>query len=201
MAPPQSFVCAAVHIQNSISFLVKMLKQCSVARNVDVETLLRDIGAELFYSTIILMDEDTRLFLPTNSFLGTCIDTLGKEFIFDQSKHCYSLMNTVVENPQIADVLSSHFNPSCVSTTTFIQMYEKLSRHITSKDSHVMFSLLTKFDFAQWLQKSSPKFSERSEIIDIIGNLLVTIGLYPDSKQQLCYDVSVICTLCIGFEN
>ncbi|KAG1714716.1 Ectopic P granules protein 5 [Nymphon striatum] len=190
--PPLSMTSATVHIENSIKVLIRTTNWNSVnisgAPNSQAQILL-EIGTDLFYTMISLMDEDIRAYPPTNSFIGSCIDVLGREFIYDNHLHCSTLLETIMRNPQMIDVLSPLFRPSCAPVDQFISMYSDISNFIQTKDMNLLFTLLTKFDFVHWLANSQTRPNERSAIISIIGQVIINIGIYPDEDQLIIYDI------------
>lgn len=62
----------------------------------------------------------------------------------NNEKECLRIENTVLNYPELADVLVPLFSPSTASTSTFLQAYKTIVNHCNAQYEPIALKLLSK---------------------------------------------------------
>lgn len=102
-----------------------------------------EIGCELFYYILGLINEESNLYLPTKTLYTSCLERLGQSHICGVEFQMPRLLERILEEPAIGGYLAPHFSPSNIGTVNLLYMYSKISDEI-GKNYDVAFALLSK---------------------------------------------------------
>lgn len=144
-----------------------------------------------------------------------------QRFIASNPAKTKELLFTMINSPELSSLLCPIFTPNAASGD-FVNMYDRVAETFSSSTS-ISFSLLSKvwliilcllsvvhvwfvqFDIHDWLNQSSPSYSECKRMIDCIGQALAVCGREPSSDTAMVFgvcatvSVSVNCYLNLWF--
>ncbi|XP_030323198.1 ectopic P granules protein 5 homolog isoform X2 [Calypte anna] len=182
LKPPSSCVVeAAVHVENFITALVNMYK-------VQPMPAIKQVGTSLFFTLVEYVCDETQRNPPTRLFFTSCIEILGQVFIAGSKSECKRLLQTILKNRRLCTLLSPYFTPGA-STSEFVALYEKVIGCLNEDSNEVVFMLLTKFDFTQWLSTAKPPLAERTKLLESIHLALTACGLEPEEDILMPFNI------------
>ncbi|KAF5285353.1 hypothetical protein FQA39_LY04452 [Lamprigera yunnana] len=189
-APSQALCLASVTIEHLIE-LLQIRSQSNSSTN--------EIGVELFYFLLSLINDELNSYPPTKNTLMLCIEKLGYKFICGVEYETSRLLNKILEQPHFVCLLAPHFSPVNIGTTNFLHMYSTICNDIGQR-FEIIFPLLSKFDILQWLKTKQPKITQRSEFIELVVKGLTTLNFTPATESMMLHEVFRNHLLCI-FEH
>ncbi|KAL3265469.1 hypothetical protein HHI36_009673, partial [Cryptolaemus montrouzieri] len=145
-----------------------------------------ELGVELFYYILPLLNEETTNYLPTKTLFFTCLEKLGESHICGVEFEMPRLLGRILKEPCLSEYLSPHFSPSNVCTANLLIMYKSISQEIGQKYD-VSFALLSKFDVDNWLHMKNPKLNQRSQFIEIVIKGLSALGSDPPVEAMMLH--------------
>ncbi|KAG5874036.1 hypothetical protein JTB14_007998 [Gonioctena quinquepunctata] len=170
LQPASITLCsAAVTILQTIKLLQTQLR-CNPAT--------AELGVELFYHILSLLNDKINSYPPTNRLLASCLDKLGQSHICGVEYEMPRLLQNILKDSNLAQYLAPHFSPSNVGTASLLLMYSTISNEIGQKYD-ISFAILSKFEIDNWLNKKQPKLSQRSQFIQSIMKALTSLGFEP----------------------
>ncbi|XP_056634672.1 ectopic P granules protein 5 homolog [Diorhabda sublineata] len=160
---------ASVTIQRTIKDLQSQLS-CNPAT--------AELGVELFYYILSLINEETNSYPPTKTLFSMCLEKLGQSHICGVEYEMPRLLQKILQDSNLGEYLAPHFSPCNVGTSNLLLMYSTICKEIGQKYD-VAFALLSKFEIDNWLRQKSPRISQRSQFIQSVMQALTTLGFNP----------------------
>ncbi|KAJ3604435.1 hypothetical protein NHX12_029176 [Muraenolepis orangiensis] len=173
--PPQSLAQAAVHTENFITALVNLYK-------VQQSPAVQQVGVCAFYQLVSFVCADTLRHPPTRQYLSSCVEILGQVFIQGTAAECGRVLKAILEQRRLCPLISPFFTPNA-APNQMVSLYQDVVTSLHPDSADVIFMLLTKFDFPQWLTDAQPAFSERSRLLELVHGALCVCG--PDPEADL----------------
>ncbi|KAK9871044.1 hypothetical protein WA026_010002 [Henosepilachna vigintioctopunctata] len=176
-APSSSLCAAAVFIQHTIRILQQQLN-CNPAA--------ADLGVELFYYLLPMLNEEITNYLPTKTLFSTCLEKLGQSHICGVEFEMPRLLDRIIKEPDLGQYLAPHFSPGNVGSSSLLLMYKSISEAI-GQEYDVSFALLSKFDIDNWLHNKKPKLNQRSQFIEFVIKGLSELGNEPPIQAMILH--------------
>ncbi|CAG9823224.1 unnamed protein product [Phaedon cochleariae] len=175
LQPASLNLCSsAVTIRQSIKMLQSQL-QCNPAT--------AELGVELFYYILSLMNEEMNAYPPTKTLFSTCLENLGQSHICGVEYEMPRLLQKILKEPNCGQYLAPHFCPSNVGSANLLLMYSTICKEMGQKYD-IAFALLSKFEIDNWLNNKTPKLSQRSQFIQSVIKALTTLGFEPPTDSS-----------------
>ncbi|XP_073995330.1 ectopic P-granules autophagy protein 5 isoform X2 [Rhodnius prolixus] len=187
--PPVAVTMGSVHIEQTVRALEE---KCSDLRRIgDVQLLnnIQDVGVALFYHMTYLFTEEAASYPPLKQLITTCVETLGQCFISCDEKQGPVLLTRLLETPSLSSLLGTHFSPTKSSPQLYIQLYRTLMNAVIPSNYDLIFVLLTKFEMGLWMESQKPRLSERSQLIELVGQALSSAGQSPPQDYIMIHEV------------
>nr|CAH7757239.1 unnamed protein product [Callosobruchus chinensis] len=165
----QSLCTAAVTLQQTIKMLQSQLR-CNPSS--------AELGVELFYYILSLVNEETNAYPPTKTLFACCLERLGQSHIYGIEYEMPRLLNKILSEPNLGGHLAPHFSPAKVGSSSLLLMYNTICKEIGSKYD-VAFALLSKFDIETWLNTKNPVLAQKSSFVQYVIAGLTSLGLEP----------------------
>lgn len=145
-----------------------------------------ELGVELFYYILSLLNEETLAYLPTKILFTSCLEKLGQSHICGVEYELPRLLQWILKEPNLGSFLAPHFSPVNIGTSNILLMYSTICTEIAQKYD-ISFALLSKFDIEKWLNTKIPKLSQRSQFIECIIKALSTLGYDPPVEALMLH--------------
>ncbi|KAL1505767.1 hypothetical protein ABEB36_005253 [Hypothenemus hampei] len=168
-SPAIALCTASVSIQQCIRLLQKHLQS-------NPETT--ELGIELFYHILSLLQGNILEFLPAKTLFASCIEKLGQTHIIGVENEMPRLLELVFKKPNLGGYIAPYFSPKNCGSANMLFMYSKITKEMSSK-YEIVFALLSKFEIDNWLYVKKPNLSQRSQFIENIIIALSTLGYDP----------------------
>ncbi|KAK5643248.1 hypothetical protein RI129_007093 [Pyrocoelia pectoralis] len=186
-APAQALCSASVTITHAISIL---------DTKSTVNSTMNEMGVELFYHILTLINEEVNFFAPTKNAFMTFVEKLGHRYICGVEYETPRLLNKMLGEPNLVPLLAPHFSPVNIGTTNFLHMYSTICND-GGQRFDIIFPLLSKFDIQQWLTSKQPKIAQRSQFIELVLKGLTSLNFTPTSESMMLHEVFRKHLLCI----
>jgi hypothetical protein len=133
-APASALCIASVTIQQAIKIL-QMQVRCNPA--------CVEIGSDLFYHILSLINDETGAYLPTKTLFASCLEKLGQSHICGVETEMPRLLEMILKKPSLGEYLAPHFSPNDIGTISLLHMYSTICQEI-GNNYDVAFALLSK---------------------------------------------------------
>ncbi|XP_064630038.1 ectopic P granules protein 5 homolog isoform X2 [Lineus longissimus] len=184
LPPPPSMCCAAVHVENTITALIRYHQHPPA--NVSLDGI-REAGITLFYHMSTHVSDATDHYPPAKQFFSACIEILGQEFIRSNPQQAEQVLNTMLRTPSLAGLMSPHFVPN-KCPEKYVDMYKKILEVPENQGLSLAFMLLTKFEVEKWLD-SDPSASDRTRFIQVMEQGLCACGRNPQDRMNMVFEI------------
>jgi len=115
----------------------------TAADGTDAKFKLKELGTELFYQMIHLVDDNTEFYPPTRQLFSSFAEVLGLEFISANSEESIRLVSLCATNPKVIGAVAPNINLKNVSPENLLVIYKDITEFPkTHKD--LAFVILTK---------------------------------------------------------
>ncbi|XP_044253867.1 ectopic P granules protein 5 homolog isoform X2 [Tribolium madens] len=175
-APATALCTASVTLQQAIKIL--QLQVGNPSRG--------ELGTELFYHILSLINDETSGYLPTKTLFASCLERLGQSHISGVEFEMPRLLEKILKEPALGGYLAPHFSPSNVGTVNLLYMYSRICQEI-GNNYDVAFALLSKFEIDKWLHVKEPKLNQRSEFIQCVVRALSSLGFEPSVESLILH--------------
>ena len=155
--------------------LAESQNNTTVDQRTSTKGVVENNGIDLFFLIANILSEDVMSYPPFRKMTEILFTLLGTKFIATSGDSQTQLLDLLLTKPFLVESLNSYFCPE-LAHGKFCAFYQKLSvRIIANFDKAHSELLLTKFDFASWLSKTS-NAGLRSTVLGCVFDLLHFIG-------------------------
>ncbi|XP_014245821.1 ectopic P granules protein 5 homolog [Cimex lectularius] len=186
---PFNVVISSLQIQQAVRALEEKCIELRKIGDVHLLERIHDTGVSLFYQLTYLYTEEAIAHPPMKQLITTCIEILGRCFVSVDESQGPLLLSRVLETPSLTSLLSTHFSPTTSSPQIYIQLYRTLLNAISASNYDLTFVFLTKFDIGLWIETQKPRSSDRSVLIDLVGQALASAGQTPHQEFIMIHEV------------
>ncbi|RZB40249.1 ectopic P granules protein 5 -like, partial [Asbolus verrucosus] len=167
---PGSALCtASVTIQQTIKILQVQVR-CNPAS--------AELGSDLFYHILSLINEETCAYLPTKTLFSSCLEKLGQSHICGVEVEMPRLLEKILKEPILGSYLAPHFSPSDIGSANLLYMYSTICQEIGNNYD---------FEIDKWLRLKEPRLSQRSEFIQCVIKALTILGFEPPVESLMLH--------------
>lgn len=190
LLPPSQHLCSsAVHVETTITELIKMYKFYRENEKKEVIAELQDVGCTLFYNVAAYVSDITKYYPPTRQFFSFCLEVMGQEFIRNNPNQSQPLLQTILQNPILVHMMAPNFSPNA-TPELFTTMYQDLIPVPVNQGPEVALTLITKFNVNAWMDNPAIGLQQRRVLLDVVSRALCQCGQRPSKPLRMVCEVS-----------